>query len=570
MKNKNKLIFGLLLGVCICLVSLNFVSALIAESDDYSVGRFGTGIAASNFSSDDYSSRSVTLTGASTRNAENDDYTTNIGFWGNTTYHISLSITPITIYPASAVKGSIIRSSISTLNSESVWANVTLPSGSQEVLTLIKNGNAYYVDYIANSVGTYTVTFYANDSQGYTTSAIGTFEITSPITPVVPGPSGGGGGTTIIIQNCSYVWDCSSWSVCLEGKQVRSCNNLGSCVGTVGKPLESRVCSDALFDVTVKLEDLVLTPDEKLKINVSLIETKGIEKIDVQMKYTIIDINNTEIFSQIETKAIEKSLSYEKIFDNIKLKEGKYILRVDIVYNNLQRAFAEQKFSVKKAGTEIEKISLIQKIIDFIKNWIYWIIIALLILAVLYLIYKLKKKFIRTKVTPHDYRTRIKENLKRIKGRHLRLIFITLASIGLATSLGSRISSFAIKEISLGKIDIGILGAILVLGMLGATALIYRKKIAERFFSRKGYLKNGIKNLIGKEVYLENGDYLGRIKEVFLTENKVTELKVRLHKKSGLGVKGLIFKYGYVKDIGEIAIVSDHLLGSLNNREKKT
>jgi len=114
-----------------------------------------------------------------------------------------------------------------------------------------------------------------------------------------------------------------------------------------GKPIEERICSDALFDLTL---NLLITnyKNNTIKFNVDLTEKEGIDKIDVQIKYSIIDKDNNEIFSQIETKAIQGELNYEKEIEEVELADGEYILRVDILYGDLQRAFAEQKFEVKK------------------------------------------------------------------------------------------------------------------------------------------------------------------------------------------------------------------------------
>lgn len=101
-----------------------------------------------------------------------------------------------------------------------------------------------------------------------------------------------------------------------------------------------------LFDVQIQLESIELMEGDILKAAIELIRTRGKEKIDVQVKYSLLDIYKNEIFMQTETLAIEKELSYEKAFREIKLVEGDYILRVEILYGDRQRAFAEQKFKV--------------------------------------------------------------------------------------------------------------------------------------------------------------------------------------------------------------------------------
>jgi len=65
------------------------------------------------------------------------------------------------------------------------------------------------------------------------------------------GYNGGVGGGTI----CTPVWDCSSWSFCVDGLQTRECESINSC--TRNKPDEDRTCSvlgsivDGLGSITV-------------------------------------------------------------------------------------------------------------------------------------------------------------------------------------------------------------------------------------------------------------------------------------------------------------------------------
>lgn len=68
------------------LISLLFLvqsaSALIAESENYSVARFGVGVQAIDLESDSLTGRSVLVANAGTRAAESDAYLANIGFLG--------------------------------------------------------------------------------------------------------------------------------------------------------------------------------------------------------------------------------------------------------------------------------------------------------------------------------------------------------------------------------------------------------------------------------------------------------------------------------------------------------
>ncbi|MDO8467332.1 MAG: PRC-barrel domain-containing protein [Nanoarchaeota archaeon] len=155
----------------------NGVSALTADSDSYSVSRFGTGVQATDLSSDNLESRSVLLASAGTRNAENDPLTTNIGFFENTTYYVTVSITSYSISPSSATVGSTIGLSISALNAQFVWAEITSPNGQEQNLTLTNGQSTNYLP-SPSVAGRYNITFYANSSSGALASAVSHFDLT--------------------------------------------------------------------------------------------------------------------------------------------------------------------------------------------------------------------------------------------------------------------------------------------------------------------------------------------------------------------------------------------------------
>lgn len=499
--NKNDILI-----IVLCFISMLFiiqlVSGLTANSSNYSVGSFGTGLVSSNASSDNYQAVFLSESPGTTRNGESDSYTTNVGFFDNTPYYRGVSITSYSIYPKSTVPGSIIRLSLSALNSESVWAVLTLPDNTQETISMNNNQYSYYT---ADLIGQYTVVFYANNSQGNLASVIDTFDITSPVIP----PSGGG-GTRTIIEKCTYVWDCTSWSICSDKEQERVCNNIGNCTGTEGKPLEMRECSDALFDVVMGLNEIEITQNKTLKFGINLTETKGIEKIDVQIKYSIIDNNNTEIFSQIETRAIQGNLTYEKEIKDINLESGKYILRVDILYGNLQRAFAEQNFEVIKGNNGREKPkpegigSLFEKL-----NYKVVLLYVLLICGLIFVLWMILLIFKKLK----RERTLIKQVPKRTK---LRLIT-------------------KIKEIL--------------------------RNIKNVF--QMEYSEDTISSLLNKKVYSSGGNFIGEVREVILGKNNIHSLKILLDKKYDFIGKGIIVDYKNVKSIKDVVILDEEVLSIL-------
>ena len=343
----------ILLILVFTLFSSQLVFAMTAESSNYSVARFGTGVQASNLSSIDLQARFVLLASAGTPNAKSNSFITNIGFWNNTSYRIIVSINSYSILPSSAVAGSTIGLYISALNSENVWAKITSPNAQEQTLNLI---NGQTVNYLPSPsvIGRYKVTFYANSSTRAIASVVDYFELTEQTTPLPPQNGGSGEGTTKVIEKCTINWDCTPWSICVDGKQKRSCENIGNCIGENNKPNEEIACSEVLFDISLKLNNINLTQSKNLLFDLNLSENLSGEEIDVHIKYSILDEENNEIFSQIETKAIKEKLNIHKTIDEVILEDGIYTLRTDILYGNLQRAFAEQKFRVFEGEMDLK------------------------------------------------------------------------------------------------------------------------------------------------------------------------------------------------------------------------
>jgi len=542
------------------------VLALTANSSSYTVGRFGTGLATSDSYSANYESLSLSESQGTTRNAESDSRTINIGFFDNTPYYRSVSISSYTIYPTSAVEGSIISLSMSALNSESVWAVLTLPNSTLETIAMTNNVNSYYT---ANVVGTYTVTLYANNSQGNLASVIDTFDITSSVVPPVTPPQGGGGTTTTIIEECAYIWDCTSWSICSGGIQERLCENVGDCTGTEGKPIESRECSDALFDVVMKLEEVELTQNKTLKFSIDLKETKGIEKIDVYIKYSIIDESDTQIFSQIETRAIQGNLTYKKEISEIKLEDGEYILRVDILYGNLQRAYAEQSFKVTRGGIAEEEGSNLLLIT---------IIVIVLVLFFIIFMVRRRKKGKEDLMRKKNYKYRISHRIASIKGnkKHLSIILglvgvIILLSLLLKSGITTNLTGNVVDAITGngGQTFIIILVLILVFVIFFITRKMkLHTKIKNtiegiKSISKKKHTETMVGDLINKKVYSSGGQFIGRVEEVMLGNNRIESLRITLDKSHGLSEKGIIVSYKHLSCMRDVIMIDKEILSFL-------
>jgi len=525
---------------------LQFASALTGESDSYSVSNFGSGLGSSEASSDNLEANTLLLSESGTRSAESSQFTTNVGFFPNTTYQTTVSISSYSISPSSATVGSTIGLYISALNFDTVWAKITSPNSQEQTLNLINGQTINYVP-SPSVVGNYQVIFYANSTSGSIASVVSSFALTEASSSSSSSSSGsgggGGGGTTTIIEKCTYNWDCTPWSVCSDGKQTRECKNIGTCSGTESKPIEEMSCSEALFDIALKLENIELTKNKTLKFSIDLTEKIGVEKIDAHIKYSIINKEGYEIFSQIETKAIQENLSYQKDIEEIKLVDGEYILRVDIIYGNLQRAFAEQSFKVK--GGELETISKFN-IADFIKG-VNYSTISLILLSILFsgmgflfIFRKGSRRYLKFGFIP-------------LLG--IVILILTFKTQDLTGRAAFDILSSS-KKILLIPFLI-ILSIVLFILFLNKLTIAY-EKIAN-LFSKKKHPKNSIKGLVNRKVYSENGHYIGKVDDVILGENGIEKLKVKIGKKHKSKFHGLLIPYNHVKSAGEIVIVDDDI-----------
>lgn len=559
MKTKKKLVLSSLI-LFITIICLQNAFALTANSSNYSVGMFGTGMAAANSSSANYETESISVSQPGTRNAESDSHTVNIGFFNNTSPYATVSITSYSISPTSAVVGSTIGLYISALNPQSVWAKITSPNSQEQTVTLVNEQTVNYVP-SPSVVGTYTVTFYANSSTGAVASIVDSFALTAQTT-TTPQRSGGSGSRTTT-EECTYLWDCTPWVICAEGKQKRICTNTGTCNGTEGKPVEEMVCSKDLFDITLELKEIELSENKTLKFSIDLTEKIGVDKIDVCIKYLIINKEGYEIFRQVETKAVQEVLSYEKEIEEIKLVDGEYTIKTEIFYGYQQRAFAEQKIKIVNGIIKIEEPkSNLRKIIEFFSN--YGIILIGIIIGVCSVCCFKKGK--------HHKRFSKK---KKSKKKHLIFSLLVLSIFALfAIILGTNITGNITKNLSESNWRLILIPLITI--FLIVLLIAIRKKLVLvggkiiQFFSEgvrssNKYPRNSIKGLINKKVYSDGGNYIGKVVEVVLGENKIDSLKIKLAKKKKIRTKGVIVKYNNVKSVGEIVIVDENILKKLGN-----
>ena len=455
--------------VILLLIFTQGVSALTANSQNYSISMFGTGLATANMSSTNYQSIFLSEARGTTRNAQSSSYTTNIGFFNNTSPHSTVSITSYSISPSSAVVGSTIGLYISALNYQSVWAKITSPNNQNQTINLVNNE---FITYSPPSVvGTYQVIFYANSSTGAIASVVSSFALTAQTTTPSGGGSSGGGGTTTIIEKCTYLWDCTPWSLCADGKQKRACKNTGTCNGTESKPLEEMKCSQSLFDISLKLKNINFTEKGNLKFNIDLTEKIGVEKLDVYIKYSIINKEGYEIFSQIETKAVQENLTYEKEIEEIKLIDGEYVLKVEILYGYQQRAYAEQKIEIANGKIEIipiERASIFDNIGNILDNTSVMIVVIVVIVVLLssLFVYNPKNKLKNKRFVVIMFL---------LSSLFVIIMFLlTSLSILIITTLKSSITPKIIENINTVKINISVWLLVILFLIAGFAILIIK------------------------------------------------------------------------------------------------
>lgn len=320
---------------------------------------FGNSVSTGNANSSNYIATFLSENSGTNNNALSNSFTGNIGFF-ETPYFTTVKINSYSVSPKSVVIGNTVSIYISASNYESIWVEIVSPDSQEQRLNLDNGQTLNYLP-VPSIIGRYNVTFYANSSNGAIASVIDYFDLVGAqvsTTGGSSGSSGASGGGSGVTQSCNYNWDCTPWSLCANGLQTRSCVNIGTCTGQESKPIESMSCNQALFDILIDLENLQLIDDSKIRFNVNLEEQFGIEELDVHLKYSIVDENNFEVFSQIETRAVNGNLEIGKEII-LNLEEGDYILRVDVLYGNLQRAFAEQSFVIDKSSNAITGLALI-------------------------------------------------------------------------------------------------------------------------------------------------------------------------------------------------------------------
>jgi hypothetical protein len=144
--------------------------------------------------------------------------------------------------------------------------------------------------------------------------------------------------------------------------------------------------------------------------------------------------------------------------------------------NNINDEENQQEKEIKETSSEIIKDN---------KFIIYGIIglVAILLILLIIRLFKSKFKIIKKKSKPkthREYKNKIKNKLKKIRGRTFWIILFGFMLIGILFIGGNSMTGFVVGSANAINNNWSIFGFILVIGMLGLLIFTYRKKIAER------------------------------------------------------------------------------------------
>ncbi|HUS51295.1 MAG TPA: PRC-barrel domain-containing protein, partial [Candidatus Paceibacterota bacterium] len=389
-------------------------------------------------------------------------------------------------------------------------------------------------------------------------------------------------------ESCFYDWECTNWfpTECPESEiQERVCANVGTCTGTIGMPNQVQTCNyigptEPLFDIFLTLPDKYkeICAGNKIKADIRLENYGKVELLDAFMTYWILDENNTLITELKDTRSVTNDKEFEielKLHEEV--PQGTYRLYAQITYSGNKTAVAGESFGViakedcklySRLGSELYS-SIKNYVLENKTYFIYGAGAFVVLLFVLILIklvktkLKIKKKKARKTRGLVGYKSKIKQNLKKInkslKNKTTVAIILGISLLGILGIAKKSITGFVVNNLinkSLGTISV----FIFIIGVFGFLIFVSREKIAviskkTKEKIKKKHNKNSLKDLIKKKVYTEDGVHIGKVEEVILRENKIDSLQIKLDKKKKFKVKGIIVKYRNIKDVGHIVII---------------
>jgi len=386
-------------------------------------------------------------------------------------------------------------------------------------------------------------------------------------------PPGGGSGSS-----CSYEWKCSDWfpSICPEsGEQERICVNKGTCRGLEEIPEQTMVCEytgpgEPLFDIFLTLSDesKELCSGEKISAKIKLENYGKVELLDAFMTYWVVDEYNTLISEVKDTRAVEEEKEFDVELDiPVSSIDGTYKVYAQINYDVDKTAVAGESFEIVSGEKCVARTF---KFIGFKYIYLLYLIIVLVLILVIFLLIKRLKK-VKRKIKPRghfDYVRKVKSSLRRIRRKSYLVALVGIIIFGMF-AVGNSLTGYVINESNAGTARLSVIGFIVIVGILGSLFFVYRKRLIRKLEDRrvKKYPKDSVKGLVKKKVYSGLGDYMGRIKEVMLENNRIDSLMVRLGK-NRKKTKTAVVKYKDFEAVGDIAIVDTKVSDYLDNLDK--
>jgi sporulation protein YlmC with PRC-barrel domain len=355
-----------------------------------------------------------------------------------------------------------------------------------------------------------------------------------------------------------------------------------------------------LMDVEVIILDDYKTVTQNSKVLAKIIlYNLGTEEIkDAYITYCI---KNAEEEEEEDIKCLKETVAIYTKIELIKeflvskdMPEGRYYLETTVLYGN-ETAQSKGTFLVQSNGPT--KSSAEKEFFNFKLDKSYLIIGAIslasivLLVLILIIVFKKRKKsqkiaIIESKlqhlkelkakgeISKRTYHAEREKLLQRIRDvfSNKKVMSIVLSGISLIALLGilmtnKPITGYAIGE-SASRSSGSFIYIIFLICSLGLLMLIHRRKIKAgieviKEKGKKKYPTNSISGLVNKKVYTDSGDYVGKIKDIILGENRIDSLKIEVDKKHKFKAKGIVIDYKQVKSVSEVVIidkvVAEHL-----------
>lgn len=147
--------------------------------------------------------------------------------------------------------------------------------------------------------------------------------------------------------------------------------------------------AEPLFDIVIEIPEAyrTVTPGNELLTSIKLVNLGSSGRIDVILDFWITDSGGNLIFSKKETVAVETQANFVRVFDIPKNTEpGNYTIYAKITYADGKIAVAQYSFNVaEKKDAELDIIY-------------YWITALLIVIVIIYLVFKSRPMLERRKM----------------------------------------------------------------------------------------------------------------------------------------------------------------------------